>query len=304
MPTRYLKIIIIVFLSMLLFTSKGYSQPDSNEQHILVSMRMIGHQLLLNSGDSTSLILPVEKEKDRYKIQFGSEFQFNPDELVVTIDSIVKLTGITEGYIVEVKKCGTDEVIYSYEMGNSANSDLVPCAARTQPKACYTLFITLLDESRSGASLQIISEQTKGSSPGKGQPNYFMIVLLVILLVMGIGLFFYLRKKKPSRKLNEHIICLGEYLFDKKNMVLSYGNEKTDLSGTEADLLFLLYTSENKTLERDHILKIVWGDDGDYIGRTLDVFISKLRKKLEADPSVKIVNIRGKGYKLILSDAE
>ena len=55
----------------------------------------------------------------------------------------------------------------------------------------------------------------------------------------------------------------------------------------------------NTTVERDVILNMVWGDEGDYVGRTLDVFISKLRKKLEADSSVKIVNIRGVGYKLV-----
>jgi DNA-binding response OmpR family regulator len=56
----------------------------------------------------------------------------------------------------------------------------------------------------------------------------------------------------------------------------------------------------NSTVEREHILKTIWGDEGSYIGRTLDVFISKLRKRLEADTKVKIVNVRGVGYKLIL----
>jgi len=55
----------------------------------------------------------------------------------------------------------------------------------------------------------------------------------------------------------------------------------------------------NTTVEREVILNIVWGDEGDYVGRTLDVFISKLRKKLEVDSSIKIVNIRGVGYKLV-----
>jgi DNA-binding response OmpR family regulator len=57
-------------------------------------------------------------------------------------------------------------------------------------------------------------------------------------------------------------------------------------------------------VERDEILNKVWGDDGDYVGRTLDVFISKLRKKLEADACVKIVNIRGVGYKLVVDVQE
>ncbi len=62
----------------------------------------------------------------------------------------------------------------------------------------------------------------------------------------------------------------------------------------------MLHASANNALEREVILQQVWGDEGDYVGRTLDVFISKLRKKLEADTSVKIVNIRGVGYKLLV----
>ena len=62
----------------------------------------------------------------------------------------------------------------------------------------------------------------------------------------------------------------------------------------------MLYNAANTTVERDVILNMVWGDEGDYIGRTVDVFISKLRKKLEFDSKVKIVNVRGVGYKLIM----
>jgi DNA-binding response OmpR family regulator len=74
------------------------------------------------------------------------------------------------------------------------------------------------------------------------------------------------------------------------------------LTSKEADLLILLHNSVNTGIEREVILNEVWGDEGDYVGRTLDVFISKLRKKLEGDSSVKIVNIRGVGYKLVLNN--
>jgi DNA-binding response OmpR family regulator len=83
-------------------------------------------------------------------------------------------------------------------------------------------------------------------------------------------------------------------------MTLSIDNNSVELSGKEVDLLLLLQTSANTTLEREVILKSVWGDEGDYVGRTLDVFISKLRKKLEADSNIKIANIRGVGYKLVV----
>ena len=96
------------------------------------------------------------------------------------------------------------------------------------------------------------------------------------------------------------MISLGAYHFDKQNTELIIDHQKIELTTKEADLLLLLYNAANTTVERDVILNMVWGDEGDYIGRTVDVFISKLRKKLEFDSKVKIVNVRGVGYKLIM----
>ena len=64
----------------------------------------------------------------------------------------------------------------------------------------------------------------------------------------------------------------------------------------------LLYEYANETVNKETILNKVWGDEGDYVGRTLDVYVSKLRKKLENDASVELKNIRGIGYKLIVED--
>jgi len=110
----------------------------------------------------------------------------------------------------------------------------------------------------------------------------------------------YLKNKKSKNNTDTDIFKLGKYFFDKKGMTLSLNKEFTELSGKESDLLFLLYSNENKTLKREYILQEIWGDEGSYIGRALDVFISKLRKKLEADSSIKIVNIRGVGYKMVI----
>ena len=124
---------------------------------------------------------------------------------------------------------------------------------------------------------------------------------------MLIGLFVYIRKKKrkplkdDSGPVDPNMISIGNYRFDTLNSELLFENQKTELSAKESDLLLLLYHAVNTTVEREVILKDIWADDGDYIGRTLDVFISKLRKKLEDDTNVKIVNIRGIGYKLVLN---
>jgi DNA-binding response OmpR family regulator len=116
------------------------------------------------------------------------------------------------------------------------------------------------------------------------------------------------RKKKGSKNSisqniptsSDHVIALGTLQFDTRHSLLFREEVKIELTSKEADLLHVLYQNQNKTVNREDLLNSVWGDEGDYVGRTLDVYISKLRKKLEGEPLVKIVNTRGVGYKLIL----
>lgn len=75
-----------------------------------------------------------------------------------------------------------------------------------------------------------------------------------------------------------------------------------ELTSKESELLNLLYGSTSKKVEHDFILNKVWGDEGDYVGRTLDVYISKLRKKFGNDATIQIKNIKGLGYKLIVEN--
>lgn len=296
MTKEYFKVFLFSFLQIFLFSILGYAQLNSNEKHTQVSMRLIGHEILLNSGDSSSHVLPIKKEADQYKIQFDSEFSFNPEELVATIDSVVKTTGIANRYFVEVEKCETGEIIYSYEIGDATKSDVIPCATRTPEKACYNILFTIVDASSTALA--------NGPPAGKHNSFFLMIALLVIAALMLIGYFRYSRKRKNkpiTDPVNPNMLMIGEYQFDKINSELLIQDQRVPLSAKESDLLLLLYSSANTTVERDVILKNIWGDEGDYIGRTLDVFISKLRKKLEVDSSLKIVNNRGVGYKLLIN---
>src|SRR5690606_26856267 len=134
MMLKQFKIILFTFVTFLAFAANGISQRASDEGQILVSLRMIGHQILLQAGDSTSRILPVVKEGDRYKLQFSSDFHFDPDHLVSLIDSVVEISQIAESYLVEVESCPTSHVVYSYKIGNSQKLDLVPCQGRIQPE--------------------------------------------------------------------------------------------------------------------------------------------------------------------------
>ncbi len=97
------------------------------------------------------------------------------------------------------------------------------------------------------------------------------------------------------------MVSLGSALFDARNRKLIINEKTTDLTGTESRLLLIFALSPNETIERSRLQKEIWEDEGVIVGRSLDMFISKLRKKLEFDPSIKIVVIRGKGYKLEIS---
>ncbi|MDR2886546.1 MAG: response regulator transcription factor [Bacteroidales bacterium] len=93
---------------------------------------------------------------------------------------------------------------------------------------------------------------------------------------------------------------LGAFIFDPMNQMLSYGNDdEYKLTTKESELLDMLYRNRNDILERNFALKTIWVDDNYFNARSMDVYISRLRKHLRKDPSLRILNVHGKGYKLI-----
>lgn len=258
-----------------------------DEQHRSVAMRMIGHQVLLTAGDSTTRVFVVENEAKNFVISFENEFAFIPDELIPTISCVMEDAEISDGYIVEVRDNNLQSIIYVYEIGVSGKLDMIPCSLREQPKSDYSFIITFLSPSK-----EILTSKS----------SYGLVVSIigVLMLVFGIGLAWYIKKKTPQTILNPNMVAIGNSQFDKINMNLSIKAQKIDLTHKEAELLLLFHNSANEAIEREVILQKVWGDEGDYVGRTLDVFVSKLRKKIELDSSLKIVNIRGLGYKLVV----
>ncbi|HRF77109.1 MAG TPA: winged helix-turn-helix domain-containing protein [Chitinophagales bacterium] len=284
-----------VYLIFCLLTSivTLVAQTNDSDKHTLNAMRIIGHELLLDASDSTSRVLPVIKQSNTYTIQFATEFQFLPKQLFETIDSVIKATNIASRYIVEVEVCTTKEIIYSYEAGRSTLAEMIPCAFREPEKACYSVAITILETN--------VATTSDIKKPYLSIQFWIPGIAVVIIAAVLVIALFRRRKQEEIIKTNGHAILIGAYKFDPVNSVLLTQQGKVSFSAKESELLQLLNKNANTTIEREVILKTVWGDDGDYIGRTLDVFISKLRKKLEANTNLKIVNIRGVGYKLIIA---
>ncbi len=121
-------------------------------------------------------------------------------------------------------------------------------------------------------------------------------------LVLRIEAIF--RRVKGKRVKEQQIYKFGSMEFDTQKQILAINGESTKLTTKESELLALLCAHANDILERNHALKQIWVDDNYFNARSMDVYITKLRKLLRPDPTIEIINIHGKGYKLIVPTEE
>jgi two-component system OmpR family response regulator len=108
------------------------------------------------------------------------------------------------------------------------------------------------------------------------------------------------RVTEPVVHKKEELYSIGEYSFDTLKQLLSFRDQTIKLTTKESELLELLCRHKNEILERNYALKAIWIDDNYFNARSMDVYITKLRKYLKKDPGVKILNVHGKGYKLLI----
>jgi len=113
-----------------------------------------------------------------------------------------------------------------------------------------------------------------------------------------------LRRVKGKKQKDVPFYKLGQFMFDTQKQTLTIGKKITKLTTKESELLKLLCSHANEILERNYALKTIWVDDNYFNARSMDVYITKLRKLLKADPEIEIINIHGKGYKLITKSGE
>ncbi len=116
-------------------------------------------------------------------------------------------------------------------------------------------------------------------------------------LVMRINAVLRRVQGKKDKEVTQY--KLGKYIFDTQKQVLVEGEKTTKLTTKESELLSLLCEHLNDVLERNYALKTIWVDDNYFNARSMDVYITKLRKLLKDDPDIEIINIHGKGYKLV-----
>ena len=278
----YSVVTLIIVLFSLSIISCSEDKNDIFSESVKVSLRDVGHQLLLSNQDSTSLVLPiVEIDKSKYELSFQKQLSFDPSRLVVIVDSSFQKAVLPKYYLVEVVQCADKEIAYSYQMNAEIENTIIPCGGRLLPEGCYTIEVRFTNRAA----------------------NFFKKnTVLYILIFSGLGFLafsFYKRKKAPAlENINNECNTIGSFQFYPEQNKLVKEAVEISLSKKECELLEIFVANPNQVIKRDELTKRVWEDNGVIVGRSLDTYISKLRKKLNDDDSIKITNVHGIGYKL------
>ena len=273
-------IIIVMLISAAAFINNKNEIPG---KHLEVVLRDIGHQLLLSAKDSSSRVLPVKKiNENKYQISFQNDFGFISDTLINLVQRTFQRNGLANDYIVNLRECEQNETVFAFEINNHTG-DLTPCRGRTLEVGCYVIEIDLL-------------KKTKFNS-------YWLIGLIIPLGLAG----FYVKNKVSKKEEKEPVyddngyIQLGNFRFYADNNVLTIGNNNIPLSEKETKALKIFAENINQIVDREKLMKEIWEDNGIVvISRNVDVLVSKLRKKLSDDNSIKFINVPGRGYKFII----
>ena len=292
-------------LTVLLFVLSGWlfvqftpltSEADSEQfaESVNLALRRTAHHLLVAGGDSTSRIAPVQQADARtYSIRLEHGFDYEPVPRL--LQQSLKLYKIDAEYNVSVLSCDDGTIQLGYSLGDITNSKVdtnttIPCVGRWQEAGCRTLQITF-PESRKTIS-----------SAG-------WAALFGFLLIGVSGLMWYqVTKEKSVASATDSVdksgvVLLGQTTFNHAEQNLIVAGTNQSLTYRESKLLNLFATHPNQLLERELILKLVWEDEGiTTVGRSVDVFVSRLRKLLRNDPCVQIVSVHGVGYRLEITE--
>lgn len=129
-----------------------------------------------------------------------------------------------------------------------------------------------------------------------GADDYMTKPFSIEELILKVEIF--LRRSKIASAPVPTYLTVGNYLLDHKNLLLKFGNQAKNLTQKEADLLKMFMENKNEVIKRSHILETLWGEDDYFLGRSLDVFISRLRKYLSQDERISVENIHSVGFRM------
>lgn len=274
-------------IALLIVACSTNEQPQINAATTKVILRQVGNQLLLSQKDSTSVVMPViALNKSKFELSFENELTFDPADLNKIVSSTFENAQISANYLVEVINCDNKEVAYSYQINKDIEKNLISCGGRLVPTDCYMIEFTFFNQN-------LINKSTG---------NEYLFYFLVLLVLLFLGFVFYSRYTSFQKiEIDATSTSLGIFNFYPQQLKLVKASQEIPLTQKECELLEILVAKPNQIVTREELTKRIWEDNGVIVGRSLDTYISKLRKKLQEDEAIKIVNVHGVGYKLELT---
>lgn len=268
--------LLLLGLALMQFLQSPQKPPS---EKINLALRRTAHHLLKAAGDSTSRIPPVQQtQPGTWLIRLKHPFDYN--RLPALLQESFDRHGIRRSYDVAVLRCFDNELQLGYNALDYARDTTVPCGGRDMDAECYNLQVTFADT----------------------PPKQGLLWALFLSSMALAGAWLFLKKRRPAPVADTPAdapgLVFGNSSLDVVNLLLVCGGVRHELTYREAKLMNLFATNPNRLLERANILQQVWADEGILVGRSVDVFVSRLRKMLRDDPSVRIVAVHGVGYRL------
>jgi len=280
----------LLFFLCFIQANAGLGNNDSVlfAENVNLALRRTAHHLFSQNGDSTSRIPPVQQiDANTFVVEMDHLFDY--DKLPDLLSESLSIHGIKRGYNVSVLNCDNGQLELGYSFLDLQGKGEIPCRGRKQEPGCYTLKVSF----------------DKEENIASANSGFWFVTFGGILA--GLGYVVWKRNRKIEIREDEvtdvpvenvaHIL-FGNSTLDMTNLLLVSGNDSYQLTYREAKLLNLFAGNKNQVLERDFILKSVWEDEGIIVGRSVDVFVSRLRKMLLSDRQVKISAVHGVGYRM------
>ncbi len=271
--------LFLIFFSLGTPIGLNASGTDDFSNKVNLALRQTADALLLHYDDSTSVIPPVTQNgTNEFVLEMKNGFSYR--ELPHFLEKALKDYGIDQPYELMVRSCETGFLVLGYNRA-AAERDSVACGKRLPDIPCATIHV------------QFAPEEPKEEKNLAG-------LAWLLVPAAGLGGIFLFRKKEthPEETTVDDGIKLGNYRFNAMNQKLILGDQDFNLTFRESKLLHHFAIHANEVLNRDDIMAAVWEDEGIVVGRSLDVFISRLRKILKADESVSIKTVHGVGYRM------
>ena len=280
----WILIAVGIGMSAWILTEPSTDFVDSQhfQDRVNLAMRQAGDQMLKLSGDYKTPIPPVRQEGDHYYVM-NIQTKLHYDTLPYILERSLSFYNIQSEYSVTIRDCNSDTIRLGYNSMAFQRNE-VACIDRDHTITCSNIGLNLVQP----------------------KPIYAQFEFLgLCMMLLGISWLIVRQRRRfqstdismPNKKIPGSF-QFGNTKMDIHTQILEIGKTKITLTYRECKLLQFLCQNVNRVVERDRIIEEVWGSEGVIVGRSLDVFISRLRKILKDDHSVQIKNVHGVGYRL------